>query len=71
MFDAMKKHNILGIEMEAAGIYTLAAELGAEALVVCTVSDDVRSGAELTFAERQSGFDDMIRLALDTALIDT
>ncbi len=71
MFDVMRKYNILGMEMEAAGIYTLATELGAEALAICTVSDDIRAGTELTFAERQSSFDDMIRLALDTALIDT
>ena len=71
MFDVMSKYNILGIEMEAAGIYTLAAELGAEALAICTVSDDIRAGTELTSAERQSSLDDMIRLALDTALIDT
>jgi len=71
MFDIMRKYNILGMEMEAAGIYTLAAELGAEALAICTVSDDIRAGTELTFAERQSSFDDMIRLALDTALVDT
>jgi purine-nucleoside phosphorylase len=71
MFDIMKKYGILGIEMEAAGIYTLATELGAEALAICTVSDDIRAGTALTLAERQSSFDDMIRLALDTALIDT
>jgi purine-nucleoside phosphorylase len=71
MLDVMRKYNILGVEMEAAGIYTLATELGAEALAICTVSDDIGAGTELTFAERQSSFDDMIRLALDTALIDT
>lgn len=71
MFDVMRKYNILGMEMEAAGIYALATELGAEALAICTVSDDIGAGTELTFAERQSSFDDMIRLALDTALIDT
>ncbi len=71
MFDVMSKYGILGIEMEAAGIYTLATELGAEALAICTVSDDIRAGTALTLAERQSSFDDMIRLALDTALIDS
>lgn len=71
MSDLMRKYNILGMEMEAAGIYTLAAELGAEALAICTVSDDIRLGTELTMAERQAGFDDMIRLALDTALVET
>jgi purine-nucleoside phosphorylase len=71
MFDVMGKYGILGIEMETAGIYTLATELGAEALAICTVSDDIRKGTALTHAERQSSLDDMIRLALDTALIDT
>lgn len=71
LLDVMEKHNILGMEMEAAGIYTLATELGAEALAICTVSDDIRLGTELTAAERQSSLDDMIRLALDTALIDS
>jgi purine-nucleoside phosphorylase len=71
MFDVMAKYNIVGVEMEAAGIYALATELGAEALAICTVSDDIRSGAGLSVAERQSTFDEMIRLALDTALLDT
>ncbi len=68
MFDVMRKYNILGVEMEAAGIYTLATELGAEALTICTVSDDISSGTALTTAERQSSFDEMIQLALDTVL---
>ena len=69
MFDVMTKYNILGVEMEAAGIYALATELGAEALAICTVSDDIRGGTALTVAERQSTFDEMVQLALDTALI--
>ena len=69
MFEVMTKYNILGVEMEAAGIYALATELGAEALAICTVSDDIRGGTALTVAERQSTFDAMLQLALDTALI--
>ncbi|MDH5274729.1 MAG: purine-nucleoside phosphorylase, partial [Gammaproteobacteria bacterium] len=37
-----------------------------EALAICTVSDDIRSGAALTTEERQTTFDDMIRVALET-----
>lgn len=69
MFEVMAKHNILGVEMEAAGIYTLANELGAEALAICTVSDDIHGGKALTIAERQTTFDEMIQLALETALV--
>lgn len=69
-FAVMRKYNIVGVEMEAAGIFTLAAEFGAQALAICTVSDDITSGKGLPATERQTGFDDMIRLALDTALLD-
>jgi purine-nucleoside phosphorylase len=68
MFDLMAKYDILGVEMEAAGIYTLAAEHGVEALAICTVSDHIRSGEALTTDERQTGFDEMISLALDAAV---
>jgi purine-nucleoside phosphorylase len=71
MFEVMAKYNIVGVEMEAAGIYSLAAELGAEALAICTVSDDIKSGTGLTVAERQTTFDEMIKLALDTAIVET
>ncbi len=66
MFDLMEKYRVLGIEMETAGIYTLAAELGAEALAICTVSDDIRRGEALSSADRQTSFDQMIELALET-----
>jgi len=68
--DLMKKNNILGVEMETAGIYAIAAELDAEALAICTVSDDIKSGEALSPDERQSTFDGMIELALETTLND-
>ncbi len=69
MLDTMEKYNILGLEMEAAGMYALAAEHGVDALAICTVSDDLRSGAALTAEERASTFDDMIKVALQTVLV--
>jgi len=67
IFDLMAKFNILGVEMETAGIYTIAAEFGVAALTICTVSDDIRSGEALSSEERQTTFDEMIELALETA----
>ena len=69
MFDVMEKYGILGVEMEAAGIYGVAAEFGARALTICTVSDHIRTGEALDAAERQSSFNDMIRIALDSVLL--
>jgi purine-nucleoside phosphorylase len=68
MFATMAKYNVYGIEMEAAGIYPIAAEHGAEALAVCTVSDDIPTDTHLTAEERQTTFDDMIVVALETAV---
>ena len=58
---------VLAVEMEAAGLYGLAAELGVKALTVLTVSNHLMSGAELDSREREQGFDPMIRLALAAA----
>ncbi|NKB37288.1 MAG: purine-nucleoside phosphorylase [Gammaproteobacteria bacterium] len=69
MFDVMEKYNILGVEMEAAGLYGLAAEFGAKAVTICTVSDHIRSGAALSSEDRQSTFDEMIEVALDAAVL--
>ncbi len=67
MFETMAKYNVYGVEMEAAGIFPIAAEHGAEALAICTVSDDLRSGEALTTDERATTFDEMITVALEAA----
>ena len=69
MFDVMEKYGILGVEMEAAGIYGVAAEYGAKALTICTVSDHIRTHEQTTAEERQLTFNDMIEIALDSVLI--
>ena len=71
MFEIMAKYNIFGIEMEAAGIFPIAAENNAEALAICTVSDDIPSGNALSVEDRATTFDDMIRVALDTAISES
>jgi len=68
MFETMAKYDVYGIEMEAAGIYPIAAEFGVEALAICTVSDDIPSGDALTTDERATTFDEMITVALETAI---
>lgn len=68
LFDTMEKMGILAVEMEAAGLYGLAAEHGARALAICTVSDHIRKQEQLSPADRQSSFTDMMRIALSTCL---
>jgi purine-nucleoside phosphorylase len=66
MFDTLARYNVLGVEMEAAGMFPIAAEHGAEALAICTVSDNIRSGEALSSEERATTFDEMILVALET-----
>ena len=68
MFETLAKYNVYGVEMEAAGIFPIAAEHGVEALAICTVSDDIRSGEALTTDERATTFDEMITVALETTV---
>ena len=68
MFATLAKYNVYGVEMEAAGIYPIAAEHGVEALAICTVSDDIPGGAALSSDERATTFDEMIDVALATAI---
>ncbi len=68
MFERLARYNVYGVEMEAAGIYPIAAELGAEALALCTVSDDISGGKSLSSDERATTFDEMINVALATAI---
>lgn len=56
---------VLALDMEAAGLYGIAAETRARALAVCTVSDHAVTGAALSLRDRERGFDPMIRLVLD------
>lgn len=69
-FDTMGSMGVLAVEMEAAGLYGVAAERGARALAILTVSDHVRTGAATDPEERERTFDDMVRMALRTLQID-
>ena len=60
------KAGVLGVEMEASGLYLNAAVAGRKALAILSVSDQIATGEKMTVAERQSGLDNMIRLALES-----
>lgn len=68
LFEKMEKLGILGIDMEAAGIYGVAAELGAKALTILTVSDHITRGEKLSSEDRQKSFNEMMNVALETAI---
>lgn len=59
---------VMAVEMEAAALYMNAARAGRRALAICTISDHLLNGEEITAEQRQNSFTDMMELALDTAV---
>lgn len=57
---------VLCVEMEAAGIYTIAAKYKVKALAILTISDSLVSGETTTSEEREGSFSKMIEIALNT-----
>lgn len=68
--DKMKlaEYGVLAVEMEAAGLYAVAAKHQKRALAMCTISDHLITGEETTAEERQNTFTQMMEIALETAL---
>lgn len=64
------EHGVLGIEMEAAVLYYLAAKYHVQALAIMTVSDHILTGEETSSEERQKTFDEMMVVALETIIKD-
>ena len=62
------KMGVLAVEMEAAALYMNAARAGKRALAICTVSDQLVRQEFTTSEERQTGFTQMMQLALETAV---
>lgn len=63
-----KKLGILGLEMETSQLYTLAARFRRRALSIVTVSDLMYGPESSSSEERESGFRNMVQLALAAAL---
>ena len=64
LFDTLEKYGVLAVEMEAAGLYGVAAEYGINALALFTVSDHIRTGEALSAELRQTSFNEMVEVAL-------
>ena len=66
--DQWKRMGVLAVEMESAALYMNAAYAGKRALCLCTISDHLYKPEALSAEERQTGFKQMMEIALDTAV---
>lgn len=66
--EKLARYGVLAVEMETAALYTLAAKFNRQALSVLTVSDHILTGEITSAEERQTTFNDMIKVALEAAI---
>ena len=59
------KYGVLCVEMEAAGLYTIAAKYNIEALAILTISDSLVTGEKCSYEERERTFEEMVKIALN------
>ncbi|MEZ8147045.1 purine-nucleoside phosphorylase [Enterovibrio norvegicus] len=67
-YPLLTKYGVYGVEMEVSALYSLAAEFGVRALAICTVTDHSIRHEGLSAEDRVTTLNDMIDLALDTAV---
>ena len=60
------KFGILCVEMETAGLYTIAAKFNVKALAILTISDSLVTGERTSAEERETTFTNMVEIALST-----
>ena len=68
LLQALQRMNVNAVEMEVAGIYGVAAQYGARALALLTVSDVIPTGEAMDAGQRQTSLRAMMEIALETAL---
>ena len=68
--DTMKwaEMGVLATEMESYALYCNAAEAGKRGLCICTISDSLVTGEELSAEDRQTSFKKMMEIALEVAV---
>ena len=64
LLDALSDIGTLAVEMEAAGLYGVAAAEGREALTIVTISDHIRTGEEMSAELRESRYEAALDIAV-------
>ncbi|MFM1878106.1 MAG: hypothetical protein RLZZ241_972 [Bacteroidota bacterium] len=64
-YESWKAHGVLCVEMETAGLYSLAARHDIEALAILTISDSLVTGEQTSAAAREHSFNTMVELGLN------
>ena len=68
LYHLWSRYGVLCVEMETAGIYTMAARHGVQALSILTISDSLLTKERSTPKQRESGFREMVEIALHVGI---
>lgn len=63
-----KRMGAEAVEMESNALYINAKKFNKKAIAICTISDSIITGEACNAEEREKGFNDMIKLALELAI---
>ncbi|HRQ36239.1 MAG TPA: purine-nucleoside phosphorylase [Chiayiivirga sp.] len=66
LLQRLRRHRVLAVEMESAGLYGVTAREGVQALSLLMVSDCLGSGQSISAQARERGSDAVVELALAT-----
>lgn len=66
--EKLKENNVLGVEMETAGLYTNAINMNKNAISILTISDIPLKNESLSSLDRQNSFNEMMEVALELAI---
>ena len=64
-FESWARFGVLCVEMETAGLYTLAAQYGVNALAIMSIADHLLTKQRISNEAREQGFEEMVRIALN------
>lgn len=67
LMEALRRHGVLAVEMEAAELYAVAARHGVQALAILTISDHLLTHEALPAVDRERSFGAMVEIALRAA----
>lgn len=66
----LSAYGVLAAEMETAALYLVAAKYKIEALGIFTVSNHILTGVETSASDRETSFNDMAHIGLETIILD-
>ncbi|ANF17239.1 hypothetical protein XW81_02485 [Buchnera aphidicola (Schlechtendalia chinensis)] len=68
-FKMIQKYNIVGIEMETSGLYSISLEHKIQSVSICTVSDHIIRQEKISVKDRESSLNRMIEISLNSMLM--